>query len=526
MKAKLGFIAAIAIAMVSCAPREYVILYENDVHCNTQGYARFAYLADSLQANAVVSAGDFLMGGPKGSASKGAWIVPIVNSVGYDALALGNHELDKTPAHLKVLASELNAPIVCCNFDALDTLGNHSRVFAPYIIKKFGCRKVAFVGVLTPNAFASCSPRNFMDSLDRPTYSVNADRFIPVVQESIDAARRQGAKTVILLSHVGVDESDGAMTSRKMISCLKNVDAVIDGHSHTLIPFEKVKDAENQEVVLTQTGCYFNNFGVMRLSRRGAITTEMIPFASVHGERESVKAVVDSIDAIYNVFSSRVVGKSNVEMLAQEGNQWLTRNAEMPIGDFMADAIKYVSGAECAIMNGGGIRNNIRKGTLTFGDIYAAFSFDNELCVATISGQKLHEAVEYSFYAYPEKMGGFLQVSGLRFKVDSSVPSPVVNDAQLNFVEFREGAQWRTSQLEILGKDGKWRAVTPDGQYRVAALTFLLVDGGSGYRMLRNSADDIISMPGYDVATKYIEEGLGGVIPASYCKSKGLIRID
>ena len=139
---------------VSPAPKEksIVILYENDVHCGIAGYTKLAGLRDAILAAdtayvGIVSSGDFLQGGTSGALSKGQYIIDIMRNVGYDAVTIGNHEFDYGTPHMKELLGTFNAPVVCANFfDA----GSTTPYFPRYTIKQYGQKRIAFVGVCTP----------------------------------------------------------------------------------------------------------------------------------------------------------------------------------------------------------------------------------------------------------------------------------------------------------------------------------------------------------------------------------------
>ena len=157
-------------------PGDIVILYENDVHCAVDGYPVLAGLRDSMQRMgchvAVVSAGDFSFGGPIGAASKGEFVIRLMNAVGYDAACLGNHEFDFGFAQLRKLEGMLNAPLLCANFypNEQTESDNHyfhsyqPTPFSPFIMRNLGGLQVAFVGVTTPTTMYTSNPSSFKDA--------------------------------------------------------------------------------------------------------------------------------------------------------------------------------------------------------------------------------------------------------------------------------------------------------------------------------------------------------------------------
>lgn len=518
MKSRVLFLALLSIFALSCKP--IVICYENDVHCHTDGYERFAFICDSLRADAIVSAGDAMMGGPLGAASKGEWIVKFYNRIGYTAVAVGNHELDKGPAQLHKLCDLLNAPLMACNFERVDS----GAFLTPYVIKNYGGVKVAFVGVLTPYAFASTTPRNFQDAEGNMLYTLHSENYAAKVQESVDAARSKGAKYVILLAHMGIDTTDGDATSYALIAATNGIDAVIDGHSHSYVPGEEVLNKDGKKVLLTQTGCYFENFGVMRIFPDGTITTEMIPASKKGGVKPEIKALNDSLKTVYDEGASRVIGKNEERLLAQVSDgAWITRSGECAIGNFVADAFRYSADAQVALFNGGGIRATLPAGTITYGDIFAVQPFGGSLCTATLTGSEITDILEYSVHAYPSNFGGFLHVSGLRFVFDAQKPTPCQRESNGDFECFTKGAARRVVKIEVQQKDGSWKPLRKDAKYNVAATSYLLKEAGNGYTMLKGHRYNDLGMSDVEVLENYIVNGLNGVIPASYTHLQGRI---
>jgi 2',3'-cyclic-nucleotide 2'-phosphodiesterase (5'-nucleotidase family) len=191
----------------SCQPKEdvkpdekkssIVILYENDVHCAIDGYAKMAGLRDAISDTAYVgltSSGDYLMGGTAGALSTGSYIVDIMRTMHYDALGLGNHEFDFGGPRMLELLKGFNAPVICANF--FDMQGK--RFFPAYTIREYGKRKIAFVGVLTPKTMEDES-YSFYDEKGNQLYDLKQSELPQLVQQAVDEVRQAGADYVILL---------------------------------------------------------------------------------------------------------------------------------------------------------------------------------------------------------------------------------------------------------------------------------------------------------------------------------------
>ncbi|MFR8519756.1 MAG: metallophosphoesterase, partial [Emergencia timonensis] len=205
---------------------DIVVLYTNDVHCGIDdsiGYAGLAaYKADKLKETknvVLVDAGDAIQGDLAGALSKGDYIVDIMNQVGYDVAVPGNHEFDFGMDQFLALTKKSNAKYISSNFT--DTKANKT-VFDPYVIKELGGKKVAFVGISTPESITKSTPAFFQDEKGNYIYDFCNDKtgkkLYKAVQNAIDAAKAEGADYVIALGHMGIDDQSKPWTSREVIA--------------------------------------------------------------------------------------------------------------------------------------------------------------------------------------------------------------------------------------------------------------------------------------------------------------------
>lgn len=195
------------------------------------------------------------------------------------------------------------------------------------------------------------------------------------------------------------------------------------------------------------------------------------------------------------------------------------RNAETNLGNLSADAYRYVLGADIGLSNGGGIRDNIKAGNITYRDTLKVFPFGNMGCVVEATGQQVKDALEMSAKNYPEESGGFLQVSGITYTIDSSVASSVQLDDKSNFVKVN-GA-YRVTDIKINGEP-----IDLGKTYTVASLNYMLKFGGDGMTMFMGNQilkDDI--MADVDIISRYINNNLGGSVGAEYANAAGQGRI-
>ena len=267
---------------------DVTILYTNDVHTYIDKqspkltYAAIADLKQSYQ-NAgkdvlLVDAGDHVQGTAYGSMDEGASIIKLMNAAGYDVATPGNHEFDYGMDRAKAIMKEADFPYLSCNWVDLRTT---LRVLPSVKVFVRGGRRIAFVGVTTPETFTKSTPAYFMDKAQRKyIYDIqggeDGKKLYDAVQKAIDKAKLL-ADVVIGLGHLGVDPSSSPWTSEEVIAHTSGFDAFIDGHSHTVMENKQVQDASGKAVTLTQTGSYFANVGEMTIAADGTITTKLIP---------------------------------------------------------------------------------------------------------------------------------------------------------------------------------------------------------------------------------------------------------
>lgn len=480
-----------------------VILYTNDVHCNylpaakngvstCLGYAGVAaYKADmeAAYANvALVDAGDHSQGGAIGTLSNGAYIIDIMNKVGYDFAAIGNHEFDYGMAALQENINKASFTYLACNLTCTDA--NGLKGFEPYKIVTYGTKKVAYVGVSTPESFTKSTPTYFQDANGNYIYSFaegnNGKDLYASVQKTVDAVKGQ-ADYVILLAHLGTDGASSPWMSTDVIANTTDIDAVIDGHSHTVMADNTTaKNKNNENVALTSTGTALANLGKMIIAKDGTITTELISAEKYTKVDETTATYIASITDKFQALLNTTVAHTDVNLTIKnaEGTREV-RKGETNLGDLCADAYRTVLGADIGLVNGGGVRADIAAGDITYAQIIAVHPFGNMACLVQVSGQTILDALEHSASVYPNENGGFLQVSGLKYTIDAAVTSPVVKDDKGMFVKV-DGAR-RVKDVYLMDANGKYTiAIDPAKIYTVASHNYMLKSAGDGYCMFKN----------------------------------------
>jgi 2',3'-cyclic-nucleotide 2'-phosphodiesterase (5'-nucleotidase family) len=495
-----------------------IILHTNDMHCrvdaNNLGYAAVRAVHDSLVSAGenvlLLDAGDFAQGLALGYLDKGYGMVRLMNATGYDAVTLGNHEFDYGAA--RVLELKDSSDFLFLSNARL--AGTHVSMGDGFFhIFTFGSVKVGVIGVSTPETLTKSKPSNTIGY----TFDQGTGELAGYLQNQIDEVKAAGAEYVIVLGHLGVDSESAPWRSTDIIPATAGIDVFIDGHSHTTMD-TVVQDRLNENVHLVQTGYYSKSIGKIVIED-SLITGELIssvPNTINTGDTDAQgKPVMTANLEIYNLIKSlkvelapllnKVVAytetflngekKSPDTLLFRNG----VRTGETNLGDFTADALRYISDAQVAVINGGSIRTSLTIGNITAGNLNEVFPFGNDVIKLKMPGSKLQEALEYGTRLAPEVSAGFPQVSGLNFEVhiDAQMPDRVQN-IMVNGVPLN-----------------------PDSTYTLATNDFLAA-GGDGYIMFAGSpVSEVANYSSLDAALiTFITDtthswGLHGIVSAN-----------
>lgn len=506
-----------ALGSMAQKPGDVVILFENDVHCAVDGYPMLAGLRDSLQRKgchvAVVSAGDFSFGGPIGAASKGEYVVRMMNAVGYDAAALGNHEFDYGLGQLRELEKQLKAPMLCCNMrqHALPEAFN----FLPFVIRDYNGIQVAFVGVTTPTTLYTSLPTAFQDEKGQYLYHFSATSLAACVQQSVDMARAAGAEAVVLLSHLG--DSDGVPTSVEVMKQVRGVDLVLDGHDHHVIPQRTIVDKDGYKLPLASTGTQFQYVGMAVLSDE--IRTRLVPVDSLRKVGCINAQVADTLRVVkesFEAMGSRVIGTTQFDLIAEENDIRVVRLRETNLGDLLADAFREALHTDIGWVNSGGVRANLPAGNITHSQLYAVCPYTNRVVAIRTTGQDLLNALETAVREYPKAEGCFPQVSGLSFEIDPNIPSSVVLDDNGRFL--RVDGPYRVSNVRVGQK-----LLELEDSYTIASSEYVLVNGGDAIYFPHKELLPSEKTTDLVLFEKFITEKLGGNVNVPYDKAQGRI---
>ncbi len=516
-----------------------VVLYTNDVHTYVDQeltYSKVAALKDSYDNALLVDAGDHIQGTAYGSLDKGETIIKLMNAAGYDAATLGNHEFDYGMEGCMQAIEWANFPYLSCNFyhEKNGVVGD--TVLDSYKVFEVGGVKIAFVGVTTPESFTKSTPAYFQDEDGNYIYGIaggeDGSALYAAVQKAVDAASKE-ADYVIGLGHLGVDPSSKPWTSEEVIANTTGLDAFIDGHSHTTVERREVTDKSGNTVVLTQTGEYLNAVGKMTIAADGTITTELLSaedLADITPDAD-VKAVEDAWVTQVDTQLGEVIGhiSDTLDNYAADGTR-LVRSQETNTGDFAADALYYLfdnmdMDVDVAVMNGGGVRNGAITGDISYKTCKEIHTFGNVACLQTVTGQQLLDALEWGAKDAPAENGGFLHVSGLKYTIDTSIPSTVQQDDKGVWTGGPTGA-YRVKDVQVLNNEtGAYEALDLTASYNLAGYNYTLRDLGDGFAMFDGAVNVLdYVMEDYMVLANYVKSFANGEI-TGYAAPAGRIKV-
>ena len=505
---------------------DLVVIHTNDIHGHFDtvegkqlGMAAVASLKQYYEGQGanvlLLDAGDFSQGTTLVSYFDGGSSVLFMNAAGYDAATLGNHEFDFGFEELQIMDTLADFPILDANILDKETgepYFEDNKIFA------FDNMKVGVFGLDTAEAQTKASPKNVKDIT-----ILDGQELYACAQEQVNTLKAKGCDYIICLGHLGVDDESVGRRSVDVAANTTGIDLFVDGHSHT----EMDGGLEVNGTVITSTGNYLANIGVVVYDQETKTEkASLVKAADYKGGYDAtvagfVKAHQDIVDAAYSGLFATAAVDLNGER--EPG----VRTQETNLGDFAADAYLYAAQqymgdavkVDGAIQNGGGVRASIPAGPITMNTLYTVFPFGNSVSVVKVTGAQLLEALEASCSAAPAALGGFPQVSGIVFTIDTSIP-------YVNGLQYPDSTYFAPavpgSRVTITSVGGRDFSLTDS--YYIAVNNFM-ADGGDTYYVF-TQAQEVIDTGVIDAEglISYVNS-LGGVIGDTYAAPKGNITI-
>ena len=530
MKRMLSLLLAAALAWTLSVPAlaqqagelegSIVILHTNDIHGAIGGYAKVAALKDAYEARGayvlLLDAGDFIQGDPTVSASRGAAAVELMNLAGYDAAVPGNHEFDYGYDNLAALARKADFPVLGGNirYPGETPFADQAIFQAP------DGTLVGVFGLTTPETATKANPAK----LQGVTF-LSGSHLWDYAQAEVEDLRDQGCDYVICLGHLGIDEASAGSRSMDLLEHVDGIDVFIDGHSHStqtdilLALGGTAFTAGGADVVvgsdmvngaiLTSAGTKLEEVGVVTINcESGFISTKTLSTDSLTGEDAAVAARAEAIQREIDEAYGAVFAKNEV---ALDGESQHVRTQETNLGDLIADALAW--GAReagvpvtAAITNGGGIRASIPAGDITKKDIQTVLPFGNTVSVVEVTGAELLEALEASTYCTTASLGGFPQVSGIEFTVDTA--------AAYDAGELYPGTTYHApASIQRVEIASVWdEPFDPAATYTIATNDFVAAGGDTYHAFAAAGTCYDLGLAMDEVVMDYIADYLGGTV--------------
>ena len=501
---------------------DIVILHTNDVHGAISGYAKVAALKDAYEARGayvlLMDAGDFIQGDPTVSTSEGATAVELMNLAGYDVASMGNHEFDYGYQNLKDLEADADFTIVDAN-----VLYNGQVAFEDNVVFTApDGTKIGVFGLDTPETATKAHPAK----IQGVTF-LAGDKMFDCAQDQVDALEAEGCEYIICLGHLGIDAESTGNRSIDLLEKVDGIDVFIDGHSHSTL--EDVKAAAGGtgkvgDTLVTSTGTKLESVGVVTIDADGTITTATTPVADLTATDADVAARAAKIQAEIDKEYGTVFAKTEVALNGEKepGN----RTEETNLGDLICDALVWGAEREgtevdAAVTNGGGIRASIAAGDITKKDINTVLPFGNTLSIVKVTGAELLEALEASTYCTPTSIGGFPQVSGIEFTVDTT--KAYDQGEQYPGSTYYGPKSIQRVTIETVGGE----PFDANATYTIATNDFMAAGGDTYYAFAAASVNYDLGLSMDEVVMDYITDELKGTVTEeAYGQPAGRITVD
>ena len=488
--------------------QDIVILFNNDIHGGISSDKDYSGSGDSLgyaglaavKANAskaalavtTVDLGDAIQGSVVTSETDGKAVMDLMDEIGYDIRVPGNHEFDYGMDLFLDYAGKAGT-FISSNF--IDTTTGEP-IFAPYTIIPYDINgtefKIGYVGLTTPETIAKSTPTYFQDEEGNYIYGFDAGTpqdLYDNVQASIDAAYDEGADIVIAVGHMGDTGVEEDWSSLAVTANTTGLFAFLDGHAHSVIPGTVIPDQNGDPVLLASTGTKLENIGVLKLSvgADGVVNVQSGLVNALTEEEKALQSYNDVYEMVQDIedkyaYLFVVEGTADNDLIIYDPltEDRLIRVAETNLGDFLADAYRLVYNNDIGMINGGSIRANVDEGDINYMDIISVFPWNTEYSVVEVSGQVILDCLEMGAHLYPEECGGFMQVSGLTYKIDSTIPSSVQVNSDGEFVSV--DGEYRVKDV-MVGDE----PLDLEKTYRLGINTYYSKEYGDGMTMFKDS---------------------------------------
>ncbi|WP_416356475.1 bifunctional metallophosphatase/5'-nucleotidase [Aureimonas phyllosphaerae] len=516
--ALLGLVACVSVGIALPARAfDLTILHINDFHSRVEpisksdgpcsqkdaaenacfgGVARIASAVKAERAAAgstptlLLDAGDQSQGSLFYTRYRNDDAAEFMNTIGFEAMAVGNHEFDDGVPVIEKFAGAVRFPMLMANADLVREPGLAKVIRASTVIEKDG-ERIGVIG-LTPQD---------NQELTAAGKSITFTDPVEAARREAETLTADGVTKIILLSHSGYE------VDKRLAAEVPAIDVIVGGHSHTLLsstdpkaagPYPTlVKGPDGRDVPIVQAYAYSKYLGKLTVSfdDEGRVTkAEGAPIlldASVP-EDAAIKARVAELAKPLEEIKAKVVAEAAAPI---DGQRDTCRVAECQMGNLVADAIldrTNDQGTTIAIGNGGNVRASIDQGPITMGEVLTVLPFQNTLATFQLTGADIKAALENGVSQVEEGAGRFPQVAGLQFDW-SRKGTPGVD---------------RVKAVRVKSATGDWQPIDPAATYTVVSNNFLR-QGGDGYSVFATKAENAYDFgPNMeDAVVAYLQDG-------------------
>jgi len=508
---------------------DIVILYTANTNCAGDEGATYAgiaaYKKEMMQKYKyveLVDSGNYLSGRLLGTINNGSYAVDIMGCAGYDVATLGPKDFYYSVGRLLGFKGAVSFDIVSCNFYATES---DESVFKGYVIREVGDKKIAYVGITSPDTFNLRTKNQFKDENGNFQYSFCQEDeayFYERVQGSVDAAREEGADYVIVLSNLGISNLNAKYSVYQLISKTSGIDIVIDGGENKVLKQEMVKNKNASQVLLTMPGENLQQFGEIHITDKG-ITADIV----YDYRKKDVETSEFMQGEIYKCKQNAEKTTVKIDfslVMHGDNSKYLIRKQETNLGDFCADAYRVEMCADIAFVDAAAINSDIKKGELSYAEIESVFPYRQPISLVKASGQQIRDALEMGASRYPMESSAFLQVSGIKFDIDSAKPAALLVE---DGVCVQISDEYRVSNITVLNKEtGEYEPIDFNKKYYVAISEYMKSATNGKFPMF-NDCEVVLDQELTDqqILLKYIQKFYYSSIPDEYRDVNGQGRI-
>ena len=411
----------------------------------------------------TLDAGDQFQGSLFYTTYKGSVAVEVMNRIGFDAMAVGNHEFDDGPEALAAFARAANFPILFANSD-LEKEPQLAALIKSHIVKTIAGERIAIISVLAEDTDVTSSPGPNVKFLQSET----------VLTSLIQKLEATGVNKIILLSHVGLKRD------QELAAKVSGIDVIVGGHSHTHLKTypKRIDGPDGESVPIVQAFAYSKFLGELEVTwnKDGDVVSAK---GKAHLLDANIKEDVELASFIkskaepFEALRKRVVGHVAEEI---DGSSRRCRTGDCPMGKLIAEAMLdrvRSQGIAIAFQHGGGIRASFSAGKVTMGDVLAALPFQNTIATFQLQGSDIRAALENGVSQRESRAGRFPQLAGMKF---SFLPTAEVGN--------------RVKDVMVQTIDGSFAPLEADKVYGVVSNNYLRA-GGDGYAVFRDKAHNV-----------------------------------